>query len=153
MPLKVLCAGCSTDERERAESDVRRALGPRVRTESWTVSLVKLQNRWSVSLDGPQAHGISCLAPPDRLSESIIEALSLPSSTDTDLPPDPAAPGAQRETHRCAKCSQGFVLTFDAMAGEAQETAPVACPHCWHINQVAVSNSAAATGDYRATKA
>ena len=29
MSLKVMCAGCSAEERERAESDVRRALGAR----------------------------------------------------------------------------------------------------------------------------
>jgi hypothetical protein len=30
--------------------------------------------------------------------------------------------------------------------------APVACPHCWHVNNVPVGENAAATSDYRAEK-
>ena len=29
---------------------------------------------------------------------------------------------------------------------------PVACPHCWHMNQVMVGETAADTSDYRAEK-
>jgi DNA-directed RNA polymerase subunit RPC12/RpoP len=190
MPLKVLCAGCSADERERAESDVRRVLGMRAQAEPWTVSLVKVQKGWSVTLHGPQARGISCLAPPERLSECIREALqhqpagpaSVSSSAGAAVPssPEPAAvsvparspsdrarfdspssavapvaqaAGTRQERHQCAKCAQEFVLTYEIGAGEPQQQAPVACPHCWHISRVSVSMSAAETGDYRAAKA
>lgn len=86
MSLKVMCAGCSAEERERAESDVRRALGARATgTESWTVSVINLQSRWSVILDGPGIRALNCTAPPGRLAEAIAEALQAKAA-----PPAPA---------------------------------------------------------------
>ena len=53
MSLKILCAGCSKEERLAVEAEVAAALGPRARTDPWTVSLVKIGDRWSVTLEGP----------------------------------------------------------------------------------------------------
>ena len=85
MALKILCAGCPAEEKERAESDVRRALGRRAEAEAWMVSLVKMQGRWSVTLDGPATRGLTCVAPEGRITESIVEALG-------PVAPPPAAP-------------------------------------------------------------
>ena len=77
MSLKVMCAGCSAEERERAESDVRRALGARATgSETWIVSVINLQSRWSVTLDGPGIRALNCAAAPGRLAEAIQEALA-----------------------------------------------------------------------------
>ena len=71
-----MCAGCSVEERERAESDVRRALGTRAAGgDTWIVSVINLQSRWSVTLDGPGIRALNCTAPPGRLAEAIQEAL------------------------------------------------------------------------------
>ena len=92
-----MCAGCSAEERERAESDVRRALGPRAAGgETWIVSVINLQSRWSVTLDGPGIRALNCAAPPGRLAEAIQEALQArtgapPAAT---APPGPAAPAS-----------------------------------------------------------
>jgi hypothetical protein len=87
MTLKILCAGCSKDEREQAEAEVRRALAERSATDAWTVSLVKLQGRWSVTLDAPaaQLRALTIAAPEGRLGESIRQALR-------GLAPAPGAP-------------------------------------------------------------
>ena len=91
MSLKVMCAGCSAEERERAESDVRRALGARAAgSETWIVSVINLQSRWSVTLDGPGIRALNCTAPPGRLVEAIQEALQ----PRTGAPPPAASPSA-----------------------------------------------------------
>jgi len=83
-----MCAGCSAEERERAESDVRRALGARAAGgETWIVSVINLQSRWSVTLDGPGIRALNCTAPPGRLVEAIQEALQ----ARTGVPPAAAA--------------------------------------------------------------
>ena len=83
-----MCAGCSVEERERAESDVRRALGTRVAgAETWIVSVINLQSRWSVTLDGPGIRALNCTAPQGRLAEAIQEALQ----ARTGAPPPAAA--------------------------------------------------------------
>ena len=45
MGLKLLCAGCSKDERETAEALVRKALGRRTEGGAWTVSLVRVSDQ------------------------------------------------------------------------------------------------------------
>ena len=83
-----MCAGCSAEERERAESDVRRALGARAAGgETWIVSVINLQSRWSVTLDGPGIRALNCTASPGRLVEAIQEALQ----ARTGAPPPAAA--------------------------------------------------------------
>src|SRR5205814_5485951 len=57
MSLKILCAGCSSEERSAVEAGVRAGLGDRTRRDPWTVSLVKFGTGWSVTVDGPTVHG------------------------------------------------------------------------------------------------
>jgi DNA-directed RNA polymerase subunit RPC12/RpoP len=164
MSLKVLCAGCGPDEREQAESDVRRALGARVDGATWTVSLVKVQRRWSVTLAHPPAAVVTCTAPENGLAEAIRDALGggAPAHPASGSPPPSAtAPGArgparataQRASqHSCAACHEGFVVRYEAGPDESEETVPVACPHCWHRNYVLVAESAAESREYTAEK-
>lgn len=182
MALKVLAAGCSQEEKERAESDVRRVLGSRAQAEAWMVSLVKLQGRWSVTLDGPGVRAKTCLAPEGRLSESIRDAIqgaSAPAPGPASAPAPGRAPaaapaagrpasapgkpaaapspapraGRSGDRHTCGKCGQGFTVIYESGVDEPQERAAVACPHCWHINHVLIAESAADSKDYRAEKA
>lgn len=149
MGLKLLCAGCSKDEREHADTAVRQALGPRVEQGSWTVSLVKLSGQWSVTLDEPASgvRALTLVAAPGRLGEAIAEALQ------------PAAPSSQARTAerrspgQCGKCRRAFVVSYQAFPDEGEESVPVACPHCWQVNRVLVAESAAEAKDYRAEKA
>lgn len=209
-----MCAGCSKDEREQAESDVRKALGARADgSETWIVSVVKVQGRWSVTLDGPAIRALACTAPPGHLGQAIREALDAktgaaaahsappppaaaaapappraatapaagvprtaaapsapasaarppaasasaarpPAASAAPAPaPRPAPAAAAGDSHACENCAQRFRVVYDAMPGEERRPAPVACPHCWHLNRVPVGENAAADGDYRAEKA
>jgi hypothetical protein len=163
MSVKVLCAGCSKEEREQAEADVRRVLADRAVGDEWMVSLVKLADRWSVTLDAPAARmrGVTLVAPQGRLADAIRDALrqtpasggparTAPAAARPAAAPTPAASGGRLV---CEKCGGGFVVVCDSQAGESLETAPVACPHCWHVNRVLIDAEAAFTRDYRAEKA
>ena len=169
MSLKVLCAGCSPDERDQAEADVRRALGARLDQAPWTVSLVKVQGRWSVTLAHPPAATITCVAPAGRLSDAIREALgggpapapaaaATPSSAPARAParvsPGQASsgPGPRSSQHECSSCHAPFVVRYEALGDESEETVPVACPHCWARNYVLVAESAAESREYTAEK-
>ena len=170
MSLKVLCAGCSKQEREAVEGEVAAALGPRVRNDPWTVSLVKIGDRWSVTLEGPDraSRGTTFMAPDGRLRESIAEALNKGGPAPAAGPPAvsgavPAAPrparapgpavvgprGERRDRHDCSKCSRSYVIVYEAETGEPTETVPVACPRCWQIDHVTVAQSAGMNSDYR----
>jgi hypothetical protein len=99
MTLKILCAGCSKDEREQAEAEVTRALAERSAGDAWTVSLVKLQGRWSVTLDAPAAkvRALTVAAPEGRLGDSIRQALRAVTpapGAPTQAAPAQVAPGA-----------------------------------------------------------
>lgn len=163
MSLKILCAGCSQEEREQAESDVRRALGSRADGAAWTVSLVKVAGRWSVTLAHPPAATITCVAPAGRLADAIVELLGGGGPVSAAAKPGakPAAPappggpgrgGAQATHHVCESCREAFVVRYEAAPDESEETVPVACPHCWHRNHVLVSESAAESREYTAEK-
>ena len=152
MSLRVLCAGSPREEVETTEADVRRALGPRVDRADWTVSVVKVAHRLSVTLDAP-ADGVRALtlvAPEGRLREEIARALRTG-------PDDAAAPGPPAQTERQARqtcpCGGAFVVIYDGSPDEDEELAAVACPHCWKTTQVLIGAGAAATRDYRAEKA
>jgi hypothetical protein len=183
MSLRILCAGCSKPEREAVEAEVAAALGTRARNDPWTVSLVKIGDRWSVTLEGPDraTRGTAFMAPRTRLRESIAEALgkgapaaavaapasaapagasparAAPASA-APRSPRPASPvvsgprGERRDRHDCSKCRKSYVIVYDAEAGEATETVPVACPRCWQIDHVAVAQSAGLSADYRVEK-
>jgi hypothetical protein len=160
MPLKIMCAGCSKDEREQAEALVRRALGARAQENSWTVSLVRVAGQWSVTLDAP-AQGVRArnfMAADGRLGESILQALDGPSAAPSAAaagirPAAPSAKGSRSGNCRCGRCGKPYLVVYEAAPDEPEETVPVACPHCWQVNQVLVSESAAETRDYRAEKA
>jgi phage FluMu protein Com len=162
MPLKVLLAGCSKDEREQAESQVRQALGKRAEASPWTVSLVRIAGQWSVTIDSPGegVRALTLVAPEGRLREAIVQALTGKPAAAGSAPSRPAAgrapaapAGEQRGPSRCTKCNQGFVVIYEAAPDEPEETVAVACPHCWQVNHVLVAEGAAETRDYRAEKA
>jgi hypothetical protein len=170
MSLKILCAGCSKQEREAVESEVAAALGARARNDPWTVSLVKIGDRWSVTLEGPDrgTRGATFMAAGGQLRESIAEALgkgaappagpsaggrvtrpASPPGRLSSLPTAGGGRGERRDRHECSKCRKSYVLVYDAEAGEPTETVPVACPRCWQIDHVAVAQSAGLSSDYR----
>lgn len=182
MGLKIMCAGCSKEERDQAESEVKRALRHVPAGQAWTVSLVKMRGQWSVTLDAPAAEvrAVTVLAHESRLGESIAEALrnseisrtaatpasSRPPVTPASRPPvapasrPPAAPAPRptappagsSERLQCEKCGRLFRVIYEVHPGEPLEEAPVACPHCWHGNRVRVGAEAAQSRDYRAEK-
>jgi hypothetical protein len=165
MSLKILCAGCSKEERQAVEAEVAAALGPRARTDPWTVSLVKIGGRWSVTLEGPDraTRGTHFMTGENDLRQSIAAALTKgatapapgPAPAAPGRPAHPAGPavtggsGPRRDRHSCSKCRKWYVIVYDAEAGEPTETVPVACPRCWQIDHVAVAQSAGINSDYK----
>ncbi len=170
--LKVLLAGVDSDTRGLVEAAVRHALGSRAVSEKWTVSLVRIADKWSVTLDGPepQFRNLSFTAPQDRLSTAIREAIGAPraeaaggAEAGTTLPRTEAASHAAplvsttgnevRTRQECDSCGQAFVVVYEQRPGETKVVASVACPHCWQINHSEIGDWAAAGRDYRAEKA
>jgi hypothetical protein len=160
MSVKILCAGCSKDEREQAESQVREAL---TRTghgsPAWTVSLVKVGGRWSVRLDDRTGggKGLTFAAPVGRLTDSLVEAIETgrsgggPAGAATaSAPLPPASEDATRL--ECGRCQKAFKVLFEKRAGEPEEDAPVSCPHCWFVNTARLPAEAAFANDYRTEK-
>ena len=195
MPLKVLLAGCSKDERHRLETLVRSVIGSRAQEGAWNVSLVKVANKWSAHVDGPEAplKGISFIAGEDELRDKILDSIrnagggkatgataaptapvsaasaggaaapptgvvSAPPPPPQDSPAVPAAPakpsvpGEQRDRYACATCKRPFAVVFQSKPGEGTRNVPVACPHCWQLNQVPVGQWAAVGEEFRAEK-
>lgn len=158
--LKLLVAGVDSDTRALVESAVRHALGSRAVSEPWTVSLVRIGDKWSVSLDGPEPRfrNLSFMAAQDRLSSAIREAIGPPPATtgaagpSGTLPPSPLSGGEARVQHVCERCQQRFSVVFETHPGEAAVMAAVACPHCWEINHLEIGAWAAAGKDFRAEK-
>jgi len=148
MGLEILCAGCSPDERGLAEGAVRAALAAHPAWESWRLSLVKMQDRWSVTIDGPEAKGLAITAADGRLQQSIAEALrkGLTAESNTEGKVERA------DEHLCAKCRQPFQVSYAGEPGEAMALVPVACPRCWQITQIQVAQGAGLARDYRADK-
>jgi hypothetical protein len=188
MGLKVMCAGCSKEERDIAENAVRQALGKRTQNGAWMVSLVKITGQWSVTVDEPTSgiRALTLVAPQGRLRETIAGALERPlddaaarpgpgaaSPTpparertpppsreqgappvrERTPPPPRGKPASGRSPCQCEKCRLDFVVIYEAVRDEGEASAPVACPHCWHVNRVLVGESAADSRDYRAEKA
>jgi hypothetical protein len=101
MALRVLAAGCSADEREAIEPVVRAALSSRPSTEAWNVSVVKMRDKWSVTVDGPPGtlRGWNFVGPAEAIGEAIAGAVgpaaSPPASTGHPAPsaaPVPPSP-------------------------------------------------------------
>jgi hypothetical protein len=178
VPLKILCAGCPKDEREAVEAVVRKALGTASTEGAWSVSLVRLGAQWQVTLDAPpgRVRSRNLMTKGPDLAKALADALEPAAESDgpppTPIagvpalpPPSAKAPGAAPATPAtpakpegpprvaCEKCRQSFVVIYDAQPDEGLERVPVACPHCWSLNQVLVGAEAAANTDYRAEKA
>ena len=161
MSLTFLCAGCSSDERDEAEASVKVALGERTRNETWVVSLVKAAASWSVTMDGPECHALSFIAPEQSLGDAIRERLAGPPPAAPQAKPavaPRAAPMAQpgvthmRDRHECRSCRHAFAVIYELEGDEDQEMVSIACPHCWQTNHVLIAEAAAYTEAFRAEK-
>jgi len=164
MSLKIMCAGCSMEERAVVEAGVRAGLGDRPRRDPWTVSLVKFGNGWSVTLDGPTVNGrrTSFMVPGSAGPSAFAEAVRSAADPSAPAPQSagsaaqarsaPAVPQGRRDTHKCGMCGGVYVLVYEAEPDEPLEDAPVACPHCWQILKVQVARSVSFDRDYRADK-
>lgn len=162
MSLKILCAGCSSEERAAVEAGVRAGLVEHTRRDPWTVSLVKFGTGWSVTVDGPTIKGrrTSFMVPGPAGPQAVADAVR--SAADPSAPVVSATPAGgwaaavdpegRRDTHKCDLCGGQYVLVYDAEPNEPLEDAPVACPHCWQIGKVQVARSASIGRDYRADK-
>ena len=151
MGLKILCAGSAAEEKDAAETAVRRALASL--PGSWTISLVKVRRQWSVTIDGPDAQrkGLTFVAEEGRIQEAIRDALTKPERASGPARSPRAGP-EQRDRHPCAKCGRDFAVVFSSAPGENTRTVAVACPYCWEVGHFPVSEEAALNRDYRAEK-
>jgi hypothetical protein len=162
MSLKILCAGCSSEERALVEAGVRAGLGERTRRDPWTVSLVKSGSGWSITLDGPTIKGrrTSFVVPGPAGPQAVADAVSSaadPSASVTSVASAsawaaPVDPEGRRDTHKCAVCGGQYLVVYEAEPDEPLEDAPVACPHCWQVGKVQIARSASIGRDYRADK-
>jgi hypothetical protein len=162
MSLKILCAGCSSEERAAVEAGVRAGLGERTRRDPWTVSLVKFGTGWSVTVDGPTIKGrrTSFMVPGPAGPQAVADAVA--SAADPTAPVTAASSGSawtapvdaagRRDVHKCNLCGGQYLVVYEAEPDEPTEEAPVACPHCWQIGKVQVARSASIGRDYRADK-
>jgi hypothetical protein len=154
-----MVAGVDRDTRAAVEASVRRALGPHADSGPWSVSVVSLAGKWSVTLDGPgeRRRGLSFVAEPSRLAESIREAVAGGPEAAPGRPvtPDGPAPSPTeaRDPHVCEHCGKAVLVVYERQPDEPKELAPLACPHCWRIGHVEIGVWAAAGRDYRAEKA
>lgn len=167
MSLKVFIAGCLPKDRGQIEGVVKKAMGDCSESGPWNVSLVKIADSWSVNLDGPepQYKGLSLTSTEDCLHETIVNALgnhgqNVPSRDEPQGDPR-SLPTAEtvEETKRvgdspnrydCPKCGKPFQVIYTPQPQEPEIKASIACPHCWELSPVTVTESAAATEDYRA---
>ena len=163
MSLKILCAGCSSEERAAVEAGVRAGLGERTRRDPWTVSLVKFgAGGWSITLDGPTIKGrrTSFMVPGPAGPQAVADAVRSAADPNATAP-SAAAPSAwtqpvdaegRRDAHKCSMCGGQYLVVYEAEPDEPLEDAPVACPHCWQVGKVQVARSASIGRDYRADK-
>jgi hypothetical protein len=158
----VLVAGLDKDARWAVEACVREALGPRASREPWTVSLVKLSSRWSVTLHGPteRTRTLSFTAEDTGLGQAIRRAIDADATAPGLAPagvsrstPRGEAGRLVQDSHTCRHCERPLVVAYELRPDEGKELAPVACPHCWQINHVEVGAWAASGRDYRCDKA
>jgi len=142
------------DERGAVEAAVRRGLGSRVAAGAWSISVVHLAGKWSVTVDGGGLGSASVMTDRGSLAEAIRRLVegggagAVPPATASDAPPIEV-----RDRHVCEKCGRGVLVVYETRRGEPKEVAPVACPHCWAIGHVEVAAWAAAGHEYRCEKA
>ena len=156
--VKILVAGIDKDAKGAVEASVRLGLGPLAASGPWSISVVNLAGRWSVTLNGPgdRFQGVSFVADPTRLAEAIRDVVSGHDGAPAgSVAPDVVAGTVTevRESHCCEQCGKSWLVAFETRPDEPRELAPVACPHCWKVGHVEVGAWAAAGGDYRAERA
>jgi hypothetical protein len=159
--LRVLVAGADKDTRSFVEKSVRDALAPSPPDGTCTVSLVKLGESWSVTVDGPgDRRRTLSIDDETLLAFAVRDAIRLPlagdgepSRQDARLKPEDAPPREVRDHFTCPSCRQGLDVVYEAHADEPKEQAPVACPHCWKVGFVRIGAWAAVGRDYRCEKA
>lgn len=153
-----MVAGVDKDARGSVEASVRQALlASPAGSGPWSVSLVNLAGKWSVTLDGDRLRGVSFVTEQSRLADTIREAVEggRTATADASATPDaPVTPSTEaRDPHVCEHCGKAVLVVYERRPDESQELAPLACPHCWRIGHVPVGVWAAAGRDYRAEKA
>jgi hypothetical protein len=162
MSLKILCAGCSSEERAAVEAGVRAGLGERTRRDPWTVSLVKFgAGGWSITLDGPTIKGrrTSFMVPGPAGPQALADAVRSAADPNAAVTPaaasgwaEPVDPEGRRHMHKCNLSGGQYLVVYEAEPDEPLEDAPVACPHCWQVGKVQIARSASIGRDYRADK-
>jgi len=162
MALKILAAGFDKDTRAHLEGVVRRTLGARVGSETWSISLVKAGARLAVTLDGPEERfrHLSFAVEESQLAKALGAALSGgvaagASHAATAAPPAalPSPAGTGRDQHVCEHCRAAYVVLYETRPDDVRQLVSVACPHCWKTNHVEVGSWAASGREYRAEKA
>jgi DNA-directed RNA polymerase subunit RPC12/RpoP len=158
LPLKVLIAGCAEAERQRLESLVRSVIGDRARQGTWNVSLVRIGGKHSLRLDGPHEslRAVSFIVAESELRQQLLDALSRAGLASPGTPaqePLPPPGDTRRDVYDCGSCGKGFAVLYEGHPQDPRRRVPVACPHCWQINHVEVSQWAATGEEYRAEKA
>jgi hypothetical protein len=151
----VLVAGVDREARGPIEAVVRRVFASRPPGESWSVSLVRLPDRWSVTLDGPGAafRNLSFTAREQDVARALARAIGADATaTTTPAEGEPPARSLVEDRHACPRCGGTILVRYESNAGEPRERAPVACPHCWAVHHLEIGTWAAVGGDYRAEK-
>jgi hypothetical protein len=153
-----MVAGVDKDARSAVEATVREALGARAASGPWSISVVSLAGKWSVTLDGPgdRLRGLSFMAERHGLADAIREAVGEDYGGAAHVPAasGPAgSPTEAREQLACERCGKGVVVVYELRPGDGRALAPIACPHCWSIGHVEIGAWAAAGHEYRAEKA
>jgi len=157
----VLVAGADRDTRSFVEKSVHEALAAAPPTGPCTVSLVKLGDNWSVTVDGPGERRRTLSVDDETLlAFAVRDAIRLPhageadaSGVATNVKPEDAPPLEVRDHFVCPSCRQGLEVVYESHADEPKEQAPVACPHCWKVGFVRIGAWAAVGRDYRCEKA
>jgi hypothetical protein len=153
-----MVAGVDKDARGSVEASVREALlASPAGSGPWSVSVVSLAGKWSVTLDSDRLRGVSFVVDQGRLADAIREAVEGGRTATADAPATPDTPVTSsteaRDPHVCEHCGKAVFVVYERQPDESQELAPLACPHCWRIGHVPVGVWAAAGRDYRAEKA
>ena len=155
--LRILVAGVDKDERSAVEAAVRQGLGSRAASGPWSVSVVQLAGKWSVTVDGGGLRSASAMTDRGSLANAIHALvggdLEGPAGGPATPRPADVPRGEARDRHACDSCGRGMVVVYESQPDEPRELAPVACPHCWAIGHVEVGAWAATGRDYRSEKA